>query len=190
MAYVDKNNKVIILYPHKTGTHTLRQILADQGRVTGVTPEDHKTNHPSLDQIIAWVPDLGDVHEYQVYAFYREPVEKFISWMAYKYGIYPEMEPTNTVMEFVSNYGYCVPQVRWLKHDTVNINLLDYRNFDFELRRVLGLCGIPTNVSIPVLNASSNKRDRSSFTTEELEYLRELFAADYEFFQSQGITFQ
>lgn len=188
MAYIDRQHEIIILYPHKTGTHTIRQLITDAGRVSGTTPEGHNTNHPTLEQVREWNPDITNIYDWDVYAFYREPVEKFLSFMAYKYLTYPELEQKNTVMEYVENYGYFAPQVRWLHHDKVEIKLLDYRRFEPQLRHVLMRVGIFPE-TIPVLNASGNQLTPADLTTEEIDFIKGMYQEDYAFFASKGITF-
>jgi hypothetical protein len=189
MAYVDTEHRVVILYPHKTGTHTLRKIITDNGRVANVRPVTRGTNHATLNQVKEWT-SIPDVFEYEVFAFYREPIEKFLSFMAYNYRDNPTMEPVNTVMEYTEKHGYFVKQIRWLSHDIATINLLDYRHFDQELRRVLARVGIQHSDPIPRLNASNNRKKTSDLTTEEVEYIKDLYKEDYEFFDSKGIKFE
>jgi hypothetical protein len=188
MAFVDTQHEIIILYPHKTGTHSIRQVLDDAGRVSNVKPVERGTNHPSLEQIKEWRPDITNIYDYDVYAFYREPCERFLSWMAYKHDQYPELEPTRTVMEFMEKHGACVPQVRWLKHPVVKVKLLDFRDFDNQLRRVLMRVGINTQ-TIPVLNTSSNTRKPADMSAEEVSAVKDFFHEDYKFFARRNITF-
>lgn len=188
MAYVDRQHEIIILYPHKTGTHSIRQVIEDVGRASSTTPPERGTNHPSLEQVKTWNPDITNIYDWDVYAFYREPCERFLSWMAYKHDMYPEYPPTSSVMEFMEKHGSCVPQVRWLKHPVVKVKLLDFRRFNAELRRVLGRVGINPQ-TIPVLNSSSNQRTPLDMSPEEVAAVKDFFAEDYEFFASHNITF-
>lgn len=187
MAYVDTQHEIIILYPYKTGTHSIRQIMTDNGRSPNGSPPEG-TQHPSLEQLKLRRPDITNIYDWDVYAFYREPVDRFISWMAYKHKIYPEFAPTNTVMEFIGAHGIIPTQTRWLKHDIVNIKLLDFRNFEAELRRVLRRVGISPQ-TIPVLNESPNRRTPSELSAEEIATVKDFFKEDYDFFASKGITF-
>jgi hypothetical protein len=188
MAYVDTQHEIIILYPYKTGTHTIRKLIEDSGRASGTTPPERKSNHPTLEQVKEWRPEITNIYDWDVYSFYREPCERMLSWMAYKHDRYPELEPTSTVMEFMEKHGSCRPQTAWLKHPVVNVKLLDFRNFNAELRRVLGRVGINPQ-TIPVLNTSSNTRKPVDMSAEEVDVVKDFFKEDYEFFYSRGITF-
>jgi len=186
--YIDQENRIVILYPHKTGTHTIRNILMDHGKIQAIRYFGDN-NHPSLEQLRFARPDVPDILEYDVYAFYREPVEKFLSFMSHNYRHFL-MRPMNTVMNYVMEYGMFTPQVRWLKHDTVNINLLNYENFEPELRTVMNKIGIPETTPIPRLNASPNRKTPADLSSEEIAFIKDLYKEDYDFFTSKGITFK
>lgn len=186
--YIDKENRVVILYPHKTGTTTIRTILLNDNRIDTLRIRND-INHPSLDQLKVLRPDVPDIYEYEVFAFYREPVEKFMSFYAWNYMMFPLMNPCATVMEYVDKYGYFAHQTRWLKHDTVNIQLLDFANFESELRKVLAKIGIPLTTPIPKTNVSENQRRVSDLSAEEIAFIKNIYKKDYEFFDSKGITF-
>jgi hypothetical protein len=189
MSYINTEKRVVILFPHKTGTHTLRQILQD----AGANPEPRYSdvnNHPTLDHLKSINPQIPDLYEYEVYAFYREPVEKFLSFIAYNYRQHPLMEPYTNVFNYVEQYGYFAPQTRWLKHHTVDVNLLDFSKFEGEMRRLLVRIGITPNVAIPKLNASVGRKTPNDLTPEEIAYIKSMYADDYAFFESKGITFK
>lgn len=188
MAYVDSEHKTILLFAQKTGTHTLRQILVDYGK-RAVVNDPAVNEHPSLVNFLEDKPFIqAEINQYTVYAFYRNPIEKFLSFVAWhtkNYGIpvYP------TVMDYYEEQGYFAPQVRWLKSDLTEIQLLDYANFESEVRKILPSLGIPADATIPTINASGNERKPSDCSTEEIAFLRELYKDDYEFFASKGIVF-
>lgn len=189
MAIVDTQRKQILLLPYKTGTTSIRQIFIDSGRSADIR-KGRKGNHPNIDKLFEFNTDLGDVSQYEVHAFYRDPVDRLISWTAYNYNKFPFIQKKDTIHEYLANYGIAAYQVRWLKHDTVNINLLDYRKFEVELREVLVKFGVPQNVTIPVLNeGGENKRPLTSLTADEIQRIKELYVDDYAFFASKGITF-
>jgi hypothetical protein len=186
--YIDQEHRVVILYPHKTGTHTIRNILKDHGKIPYIRYVGDN-NHPSLEQLRFARPEVPDILEYDVYAFYREPVEKFLSFMAYNQRHFA-LIPTPTVMDYVMEYGIFAPQVRWLTHPTVNINLLDYEKFETELRGLLRKIGIPDSVPIPHLNSSPLKKKPADITQEEIDFIKSWYPEDYAFFDSKGIKFK
>lgn len=188
MSYVDVENRVVILYPHRTGTHTIRQVLKDSGKKTLPRYSD-VGNHPTLDNIRMHNPHIKDIYDYDVYAFYREPVEKFMSFIAYNYKQYPLMTPYTNVFDYYSQYGYFAPQVRWLDHHATDIKLLDFSKFESELRKVFARIGIPIDTPIPRLNASDNRKTPADLTQEEIDFIKNLYKEDYDFFRSRGIRF-
>jgi hypothetical protein len=188
MAYICKETETIVLYPHKTGTHTLRNILKEHGRID-VIKYSAGNNHPSIDQLRVLRPDMGNPEKYDVYAFYREPIEKFLSFMAYNYRLNSLMTPTSSVMEYYEMFGHFAPQVRWLKHPTVDVQLLNFHDFENEMRRLFRRINIPVNTPIPKLNESPNRKKPSDLTAEEIAFIKDLYKEDYEFFASKGITF-
>lgn len=189
MAYLDRERRVIVLYPHKTGTTTLRNILLANGRIPAVKYQGIN-NHPKLDTLKSDYPDIHDFYEYDVYAFYREPIERFLSFVSYNYQQFPLMEPYTNVHNYIEKYGYFAPLTRWLKHDKVEVKLLNYHNYEPEMRKLLGILGLPTDVEIPRMNASGNKRTIKDLDESEIAKLKEIYyAEDYEFLASRGITF-
>lgn len=189
MAYLHQPSKTIILFPHKTGTWTIRQMLKDAGKIATINV-DGINNHPSLDQLIEESYPNFDLTGYAVFAFYREPVRRFISWVGWVYRQNPDLPMANNVMEHVETYGRCVPQTRWLVSKYAEINLLDFRNFESELRTVLDRIGVPSNVIIPVLNAADeDQRVNYTLTQEETDFIKNLYLADYDLLSTKGITF-
>jgi hypothetical protein len=184
MAYVDTQREIVVLFPHKTGTHTLRTILKDHGRIQHVKVQGW--NHPTLDHLRAKYPKI---YSYDVYAFYREPVEKFLSFVAFNYKELPSMTPYTNIHNYIEEYGFFAPQTRWLTHHTADIQLLDFRKFESETRNLLNRLGIPNTIEIPKLNASENRLKPSDLTQSEIDHIKGFYEDDYAFFASKGITF-
>ena len=186
MAYVDTQREIAVLFPHKTGTHTLRTILKDHGRIQHVKLQG-VWSHPHLDYLKA---EYSNIYSYDVYAFYREPVERFMSWIAYNYRKFPLMKPYTNVHDYIEEYGFFAPQTRWLTHHTADVQLLDFRKFDSELRKLLNRLGIPNNIDIPKLNKSDNKVAVESLTADEIQAIKTVMKEEVDFFESKGITFK
>src|SRR5512133_3942063 len=95
MAFVDSQRHRILLLPHKTGTTSIRQIIIDQNRASEIK-KARKSNHPNLEQLARHNPDIP-IDEFVVYSFYRDPIDKFLSFMAYNYTNHPELTPATTI---------------------------------------------------------------------------------------------
>jgi hypothetical protein len=185
MAYIDTEREIVVLFPHKTGTNTIRTILKDHGKIPYVKLHG-VWSHPTLDYLKAEYPKI---YSYDVYAFYREPVERFMSFVAYNYRQFPLMEPFTTVHDYIGKYGFFAPQTRWLTHHTADIQLLDFRKFDSELRKLLNRLGLPTDIEIPKLNKSDNKKPVSELAPDEIEAIKEVMKDEVDFFASKRIKF-
>ena len=188
MAYVDREREIVVLFPHKTGTHTIRSILKQHGRIDHVK-QVGVWSHPTLDWIRSENPDIPNIYSYDVYAFYREPVDRFMSFVAYNYRQFPLMEPYTNVHNYIEKYGVFAPQTRWLTHPRADIQLLDFRNFDSELRNLLNRLGLPNDIEIPKLNKSDNRRSVASLTADEVQAIKTVMKEEVDFFASRGITF-
>lgn len=185
MAYVDTQREVAVLFPHKTGTHTLRTILKDHGKIPYVK-QFGVWSHPTLDYLRAEYPKI---YSYDVYAFYREPVERFMSFVAYNYRQFPLMEPYTNAITYIEKYGAFAPQTRWLTHHTADIQLLDFRKFDSEVRKLLNRLGLPTDIEIPKLNASDNRKQVKDMAADEIAAIKDIMKEEVDFFESKRIKF-
>ena len=99
------------------------------------------------------------------------------------------MEPYTNIFNYYETYGYFAPQTRWLKHHTVEVKLMDFRNFESEVRTLFSKLDIPADTPIPKLNSGAKKLKPSDLTPEEIKFIKDLYKDDYEFFASKGITF-
>ena len=185
MAYVDTQREIAVLFPHKTGTHTLRTILKDHGKIPHVKLQG-VWSHPTLNYLRVEYPKI---YSYDIYAFYREPVERFMSFVAYNYRQFPLMEPYTNALNYIEKYGAFAPQTRWLTHPTADIQLLDFRRFDSEMRNLLNRLGLPTDIEIPKLNASVNRKTVESLAPKEIKAIKSIMKEEVDFFQSKGIKF-
>lgn len=220
---VSKENNICIFLNPKTGTTTLCDIFKDKSYVDFLIHEhldytDYKKKYPDLDNM-------------NLYSFYRNPVDRFISAYSYAldtstclaasriytYYINPSHlnafntheELTESQLEEVKSLsikdilthksvksilrllsdvtpGLFFPQVTWLDYE--GINLLDFNNFEHEVKKLLTLCNEPDIVTeIPRLNNVSPVY--TNITEEEISLIQTLYEKDYEFFSSKNITF-
>lgn len=184
----NKQNKVAFVCPPRTGSTTLHTYLNGQGWFR------LKEKHESLENLIELYPNLV---EYKVYGFFRNPLIRFESCILYakqnflfssifnrriaNAGIektIQELSYEDVVDNFsqLFNFGGFLfkPQTFWFNDPRVTA--LDFHNMKSELDKVIGLISDP----IPVLNGS-NDFGRSVITDKVRAFVRDYYAADYQF---------
>ena len=91
--------------------------------------------------------------------------------------------------EFTDMAGISIaaPQVNWLNG---NVNLLDYRDFDNECKRLQYIMGRSQIVIPEKRNVSVKERSAEELLTPfNIARIKYLYKDDYEFFSKRGITF-
>jgi hypothetical protein len=184
----NKQNKISFVCPTRTGSTTLHSYLHDQGWFR------LKEKHHSLDALIEIYPSLT---QYKVYGFFRNPLVRFESCITYakqdkffssvfQYRL-TEADVNISIEKItyeeiigcfdkVFNFGGFLfkPQTFWLNDPRVTS--LDFHNISTELEKVIGVLPKP----IPVLNKSTDF-GRSVVTQKVKDFVREYYAADYQF---------
>lgn len=184
----DKRLKIAFVLPTKTGSTSLRCYLREYGFFR------LKEKHETVDKLIELYPNLVD---YSIYGFFRNPIERFESALLYakqhrifsrvveaklkNIGVTKTLEEIS-YDEMVDNFSSLFddslllfrPQVDWLKHPKVTA--LDYHNMQAELTRVVAKFDEP----MPVLN-KANDFGRSVITDKVRDFVRNYYAADYQF---------
>jgi hypothetical protein len=149
---------------------------------------------------------------YEFFSFYRCPVERFISMCNFIvsewyliWGSYPispeimakaqaeiqELTPED-ILDVRTRFkrGPVIelarPQTTWFAPE---VQLLDFRNFDVELVRLAALWGLDAPAEVPHQNESPSKFDVNDLSPEFVDRIKQHYARDYDFFASQGITF-
>lgn len=173
--FFHKDKKVAFLLPPKTGTHTLINFLPKCGFYA----------LPPLHNRFEWFANkYPNLNQYTVYAFMREPMEYFESAFRHmRRSILPDGELAETNFQSYEQMIDKLPvlqrefqlltrtQSYWL--DDSRITLLDFNNFEAELRRITGNADQP----IPKLNAADEWRGVITSAVEQ--FVREYYAADY-----------
>ena len=78
-------------------------------------------------------------------------------------------------------------QKTWLDND-LDLTLLDFANYDEEVKKLLALFDIDIPV-VPKLNSSISVPAKDAVGQREIEVIKSYYQADYEFFASKGIQF-
>ena len=205
----NKNNKVALLLPPKTGSRSLIEIAKKDTMCANIVCIDE--NHIRYKDIATIIPD---VDSYTLYSFYRCPVERFLSNYAFSLHIWeitaksiPFCDSKIPTIQNISISDYldiiestedfslvdlitvdlAAPQVDWL--DGTDITLLDFRNFRQEVLNISSALFDEELVEIPHINNSGSEEYSSQLSEDILSRIKRLYARDYEFFGSQGITF-
>jgi hypothetical protein len=73
---------------------------------------------------------------------------------------------------------------------TPNTILFDYDNYESNVKKLLNIIGLDSNVELKKLNASNSQRVYDSITTDEKKMILEYYEPDYEYFASRNIYFE
>lgn len=182
----NKETKQAFLQPTKTATQTTRHFCKGLG-----WRETHEA-HVFTKDLIEKYPNLNN---YKIYGFLRDPLARFESCVLFLKNVNPgkfyfesvlhdngfKGPADNLSYEDVINLlfktkhafnNFFAPQSAWLDHPKVTV--LDFDNFESELRRIVG------NYSEPVekLNSSDNFV-RGEVTQKVLDFVRQEYAIDY-----------
>lgn len=205
MIVFDATKTALLLNP-KTGTRSAMEYF-DRLQFHGHVRTVH-AGHLSYKEA---GPTLGE-GEYKFFSFYRCPVERFVSacnfvvkeWY-HIWGSYPlnpeikakvQAEIRELTLEDLLGrlvrveHGPVLdlarPQTKWLVPE---VQLLDFRDFDAELIRLATSCGLDAPADVPHHNKSPHKFGVNDLSPEFIERIKQHYARDYDFFASQGITF-
>jgi hypothetical protein len=189
---ISTQRKVCLFLVPRTGTTTIRNIFIGKDVLGNGNLE--LPPHPNYNDVLAHIPDLPT---YQMFAFYRDPVERFISGYNYfkgRYGTHPVYgSHFESFTGFLSSPSYANdgdrrgmfrPQTHWLNH--TGITLLDFRQYETRVRQILAKFDLPVDTVIGASNQSPNL-----WTPTEAQRTRiaQHYGDDYRFFANKGIFF-
>lgn len=183
-----KEKKLCLFMPPKNGTNTVNRFLRNVGWRTLKT-----LGHALPEKALADYPNLS---EYKYLSFFRNPIERFESAILFikqkdkeRFNLFIEKNGIQESPEFVS-YDQIVdlfsdfqqsfkilvaPQSDWMVMP--NTEILDFDNFESELRRISGAFD-PVKYPITRENSSSGW-GKSVITDKVRAFVREYYAADY-----------
>lgn len=138
---------------------------------------------------IAYGRDL-DISDYTLFAFYREPVDWFLSAVKYKtrvegyLGYHINMSPR----AFYERSDLKDGQMPFLA--APKSELFNFHDFERETIRMFDLLGISiTPQDIPRINAEPYEKKRDPLSEKELSQIHHYWKRDFEFFEERGIKF-
>lgn len=221
---ISNNHKIVVLGVPKTGTRTIKNILAPYS----ISLSEHDDYSIVMLNAVIKIPGFSPSEVEKVYVFWRDPVKRFISAVNYfrspkhiqflirhkpqwfngidlsayttlynkmPYGGMPPFPPIpQEVIDqcLVAAEGitpeqifadellmtmYTAKQKLWHKYAKDKLIVLDFANFEENLRRVAIDFGAPADIVIPKLNES---RKLTTSLSPELEAaVREHYAEDY-----------
>lgn len=192
-------------------SHSLKKIIYFVPR-TGST-SFYKCLKPVLTDVYAHTHgiisnrDQEKYQDYDVYAFYRDPVERFVSSLNYsgrahfiesniKF-INQELTPIDAIellresnehKTILRHNILFTKQSHWYSHP--RIIPLNFHDINNEINRVLSDFGQPTIQEIPKVNQSIKKNYKvEDLTSEDVQEIREYYSDDYDFFRGRNLSF-
>ena len=147
-------------------------------------------DHEHITYLELAVPDKKS---YKFFAFYRDPVERFLSGMRLLKAASktkPELAPsTDDPLEFLLNIRdinrqtLFIPQVQWLDYPTVHA--LSFRTYVSCFSMICHEFGVEIPKQIPWHNQASGDL---KYGREFIAKIYETYADDYAFFENNGLT--
>jgi hypothetical protein len=187
----NKATKQAFVFPPKTGTITCLHFLISCGWKRLPNPHQYTA---------AFVEAYPSLKDYSLYGFFRDPLKRFESSVLFLKQV-PTLKLTeNYVEKVIAEAGidktresisyeevidlfpllmrrfdrFLAPQSTWL--DFPNVTTLDFENLESELKRIAGHHG----KAVTRYNASTSF-GRSVITDKVRSFVREYYAADYDF---------
>ncbi len=173
---VSHRHKVCMLLTPRCGSRSARAMFANSvHNIEFALPN----KPPKIGVHLSWrvMKDLCEgIDDYRVFAFYRDPIEWFLSMEAYS--------KTVRRPEIVWKPN---PQSEYINPPDKTVELLDYRRYDDELIRVAKEFGADVKrEDIPRINeAQALRRSRTELTENELERIHEVYKLDFEFLKTR-----
>jgi hypothetical protein len=178
-----KDRKICVFENPKTGSITMRKLF-------GKYLLNEKVSHETYKDLGKIVPDA---ESYEIFCFYRNPLDRYVSAVTFLEAWLPKQNMIPYAAQVKEELAALIPniqnivfveQVYWL--DFPNVTLLDYNNYENEIRK-LGMIFDLDIREIPKLNVSSP--DKRELTEKDILELKEVYREDYAFFASRGISF-
>lgn len=172
------NHKIAVLLNPRTGTASLTKVLME---IPGAIKT--KSQHASFQQGKEWLPEITDWSDYTMYCFYRDPIDRWLSFAHYRTRV-----TKYDVGDIMGLPRFPVRlQTRFLVDSEKEIKLLDFENYENEVRKLTNLLDYTIPYDIPKHHTSINRDDVSVFNEETLSVFKIAYKEDYEFFASKDI---
>jgi hypothetical protein len=201
-----KDKKSIILFNMKAGSMSLRNIFGglDPGFMRGNVGNPDTHNNAFLWMLPKLFPDFdveNELMEYHVGCFYRDPIDRFLSGMAYFLRVHTEFDPNLRPIKYFEECGTWGYQYRWLgslySHDSWNgtpwhpvpIHYYNFHDFENEVKRLASDIGftLRSDQIARVNSSEGNRLHYEDLTQTEIDFLKEYYDPDYKFLASKGL---
>jgi hypothetical protein len=202
---ISRQNKVIVLFNPKTGTKTLHSLFmykVPDVDFHSLAPTNKGHYHFPLSVIADRDEGIKhNIQNYRIVSFYRDPIDRFLSGMAWHRMKYPDIvTPEMTIKEYIEYpmaFVHQLPYIcdrethrsrRYFDGMDLNWTLLNYHDFENEVIRLGNMFGLNLDKSeIPKENVSENRQQIENLTQEEIAMIKNVYVRDYEYLESQGI---
>ena len=195
---VFKDKKIVILMNARCGTKSMRSVLQNIPGYNIVYPHTHW--HGSFvrgKELIS--PKIDDWSGFRVFGFYRDPLERWVSGLAWWQEKYPEKNFDLPIQELFATHGGFIHQSLILNDNffmdpwdnpeniSTNVELLDYNNFDEGMKMIGDLVGVNIG-TMPIVNSAINKKNLNEYSAEDIQFIKDVYDRDYKYFAARGIV--
>ena len=214
--YLSRKHKIIIVWNIRTGGVSLHRYLRLNVPDSDFGP-DHAKYGPKkghwnarLCQIVNYFEIPPEtLPEYRIATFYRDPLDRCLSSMAYQEHHFPDRVEGLSFSEYLEIHGkYVHPQWMYLTdrdmdgirvYDGIDLNWewFNYHDYENEFKRIVSWFGLTTEgyggpheattgIEIPHLNCFP-RLQVEDITQQEIDRCKEIYRADYELLEQHGI---
>lgn len=186
-----KDRQIAFVLPTRCGSTSTKHFLESVGFSQVQHPSLPNNQHIKYLDAVKCFPNLA---KYKKYGIFRNPLERFISTVNYLLTGKPLVSPKEFVDCFNKNPNHPLgifkqPQVNWLDHK--DIEVIKFENLTKEIFSVVKVAC--ENKKFPHLNSSSSAKnfsdcyykimniDSNKFNKQTEEFVRDYYAADYQF---------
>ena len=194
------SKKVAILFNPRTGSHTHHEMLWRNREILYVPDDPKFPQHVSFEDNhihtgfggLALMYRNLDMSGYRVFAFYRDPADRFLSALNYfvkqfpQYNFHDNMSPR----AFYERDDIFKKQVNIIQSpwDEIQIELFNFHDFVNETIRMFCEIGITITPDDIPANMVLGKSGRE-LTDKDRVQIRKYWHEDYEFFEEREIVF-
>lgn len=214
--YLSREHKIIILWNLRTGGCSLHRYLR-----LNVPDSDFGPTHPKygpkkghwnarLCQIVNYFEIPPEtLPEYRIASFYRDPLDRCLSSMAYQLHHFPGRVDDMSFSEYLDVYGvYVQPQWMYLTdRDAEGLRIFDgidlnwewfnFHDYENEFKRITSWFGLtPGEVAPKMFPTEGNeipwvntfpRLQVEDITQEDIDRVKEINQLDYELLEQHGI---
>lgn len=105
----------------------------------------------------------------------------------YSHSIGSKALPSEIINRNGEATGGLASQLMWVGHD--QIHLLSYEDYENNLTMLCNLLDVPLPSPIPRENESGSRWSREDLPQSEVDFIKEYYKRDYDFFTSKGVVY-